>query len=249
MKLYELSEQYKNLKILKLDVCNHHEIDLVFEVISKSQDKTLDILINNAGYGLVGRLEDLPFEEIKQQFETNFFSSVAITQKFLPLLNNTKEGGLLINTSSVASFLGLPTMFAYSASKAALDSFSMSVACENSKEKLSVATIHPGPYKTSFSDSARRFGEIMENKNSFFETQTDFQEIADLIVKLIRLKSLNKLKTFSQWPIGKKPKSFSYFASTCQPAGLQTLSRRASNNADKNYTIERKLEGKGSSCC
>ncbi|MDX1919859.1 MAG: SDR family NAD(P)-dependent oxidoreductase [Candidatus Caenarcaniphilales bacterium] len=207
-KLHELSEKYKNLKILKLDVLNHQEIDSVFEEISKTQGKTLDVLINNVGYGLVGRLEDLPLEEIKQQFETNFFSSVAMTQKFLPLLNNIKDGGLIINISSIASFLGLPTMFAYSASKAAMDSFSMSVACENTKDKLSVATVHPGPYKTSFSDSAKRYGQIMESKNSFFQTQTDFQEVADLIVKLISLKSQGKLKTYSKWPIGKKTKVF-----------------------------------------
>ncbi len=202
-KLIELSHEFTNIKVLKLNVLDSLDINSAFERIS-ADNKKLDILINNVGYGLVGRFESLPLEEIHKQFETNFFSIVHLTQKMFPLLQSSTDGSLLINISSVASFVGLPSMMAYSASKAALDRFSMSIACENIENKLSVASIHPGPYKTSFRESSIKFGQIPEAKGDFFTSQNNLEEVSALIIKLINLKRQNKLKAYSEWPIGQK---------------------------------------------
>ncbi len=207
--LIELSNKFSNLKIIKLNVLDAADIDSAFEKIS-GDGKKLNILINNVGYGLVGRFESLPLEEIHKQFETNFFSIVHLTQKMFPLIKSSPDGGLIINVSSVASFLGLPSMMAYSASKAALDRFSMSIACENIQNKLSVASIHPGPYKTSFGESSIKFGESPDAKGDFFTSQNNLEEVSDLVLKLINLKKQNKLKAYSEWPIGKRTKLFHF---------------------------------------
>ena len=87
-------------------------------------------MINNAGYGLFGSLEDLSIEEIKAQFETNFFGVVRVTQQVLPIMRKQNSGGTIVNVSSVGGRIGLPVVSAYHSTKFALEGLSESISYE-----------------------------------------------------------------------------------------------------------------------
>ncbi len=197
--LKALKEQFNNLEILELDVLNTAHIDAIIDLMAVEK---IDVLINNAGYGLIGKIIDLESEALYKQFATNVFAPTELTRKLLPHFNSD---GLIINISSVASYLGLPSFGAYSASKAALNALSMSLAAENSALGLSVAVIEPGPYNTQFRESVRHLGDVsdyQQTRSKLFKTQENAAEVAELIYKLICLKQKNKLPAYSEIPIG-----------------------------------------------
>ncbi len=203
--LVSLSEKYANLEALELDVLNSVHIKRAAKLIDE-RDGKLTVLINNAGYGLLGRIEDLEADKIQHQFATNVFAPIAITQEFLPLLKKSPKGSLIINISSIASYLGLPSFGAYSATKAALNNISMALAAENAESGVSVAVIQPGPYKTKFRESTRESGDsnylAAKTKNNIFSTAEEPYEVACLVSDLIKRKLENKLPSFSEIPIG-----------------------------------------------
>ncbi len=205
--LMKLCEKYKNIEPLKLDVCNDEHIETAVKKI-QLEDGALGVLINNAGYGLMGPFADLEPSNLKKQFETNLFGNIELTRKMLPLLIPC---GLVINLSSVASFLGLPCFGAYSASKVALNTLSMSLAVENAEHNLSVAVIEPGPYSTGFRDSVKHVGETeayQKARSKLFKTQQNPEEVALLVSKLVEKKLNNKLGPYTEIPIGKNTNLF-----------------------------------------
>jgi short-subunit dehydrogenase len=198
--LLALKNRFKTLETLELDILNIDHIERVTEII-KNEGK-LNVLINNAGYGLMSNFGDLDAAELYKQFATNFFAPVELTRQLLPYL---KPNGLIINISSIASYLGLPSFGAYSASKAALNTLSMSLACENPDSNLSVAVIQPGPYSTHFRNSVHQLGETSSYgaiRSKLFKTQENPQEVARLVLELINKKKANKLGPYSEIPIG-----------------------------------------------
>jgi NAD(P)-dependent dehydrogenase (short-subunit alcohol dehydrogenase family) len=109
----------------------------------------VDVLVNNAGYGLVGAFEELSIEEIKQQFETNFYGAIRVTQAVLPVMR--KQGaGIIVNISSGAGRFGYPYGSAYVSSKFALEGLSESMAYEIEPYGLKVVLVEPGFVRTNF---------------------------------------------------------------------------------------------------
>ncbi len=99
------------LQVVQLDVNNDGSVkDAIVKIIKA--DQRIDVLINNAGYGLFGSVEDTSIEEIKAQFETNFFGVVRVTQQVLPLMRR-QNSGTIVNVSSVGGRIGLPALSAY----------------------------------------------------------------------------------------------------------------------------------------
>lgn len=151
----EVFEQERNkygskLVELNLDVTSKDEVQTVFES-AKNQFGSIDILINNAGYGLFGALEDLKEEEIRYQMEVNFFGTVNVTKTFLPLLRASK--GKVFNFSSVFGFMGFPLTSLYCASKYAVEGLTESLRGELAPHGVQVCLIEPGGYRTNFGNN------------------------------------------------------------------------------------------------
>lgn len=139
-------------KILEvtMDVTNKAEVASAVALI-ESKHGSVDILINNAGYGLFGALEDLEEEEIRYQMEVNFFGTVNVTKSFLPLLRKAK--GKIFNFSSVFGFMGFPLTGLYCASKYAVEGLTESLRGELAPHGVQVCLIEPGGYRTNFGNN------------------------------------------------------------------------------------------------
>jgi NAD(P)-dependent dehydrogenase (short-subunit alcohol dehydrogenase family) len=122
------------LKLVQLDVTDDKSVKTAVDKIASEQGR-INVLVNNAGYGLFGALEDLSIQEIKSQFETNFFGAVRVTQQVLPVMR--KSGvGTIVNVSSVGGRMGIPILSAYHGTKFALEGLSESMSYELSHLEL-----------------------------------------------------------------------------------------------------------------
>ena len=128
-KIIELKQKEKlPLEVLKLDVTDGKSVNDAIGKIENEQE-TIDILVNNAGYALVGPLEELSIQEFKEQFETNVFGVIRVTQSVLPIMRKQRSG-TIVNVSSIAGRIGFPLTPAYVSSKFALEGLSESIAYE-----------------------------------------------------------------------------------------------------------------------
>jgi NAD(P)-dependent dehydrogenase (short-subunit alcohol dehydrogenase family) len=140
------------LQVIQLDVIDDTSVkDAVDKVVE--ENKRIDVLVNNAGYGLLGALEDLSIEEIKAQFETNFFGVVRVTQQVLPIMRK-QNNGIIVNVSSVGGRIGLPGLSAYHATKFALEGLSESMSYELEPFGIRVVLIEPGVIRTNIMNSS-----------------------------------------------------------------------------------------------
>ena len=136
------------LKVLSMDVDND---DSVRNAIQKILDekKKIDILINNAGYGLFGALEEISIDEIKKQFETNLFGAMRTIKEILPTMRKQKNG-IIINVTSLAGVVGIPAECIYVSTKFALEGLSESISYELQPYGIKVILIEPGVINTNF---------------------------------------------------------------------------------------------------
>ena len=109
----------------------------------------LDVVVNNAGYGIVGAVEETPEAELRAQFETNFFGAVAVTRAALPTLR-AQRAGAIVNISSMGGQLSFAGFGAYSASKFALEGLSEALAAELAPFGVTVLIVEPGAFRTDF---------------------------------------------------------------------------------------------------
>lgn len=135
-------------KLLYLDVRDEKSIYKAVNYILEKENK-IDILINNAGFGIAGSIEDISTQEMIEQFDTNLFGVHRMCRAILPIMRQ-QGGGTIINVGSMASIFTIPFQSVYSASKAALDSFSEALRMECSKFGIKVCVVEPGDTKTSF---------------------------------------------------------------------------------------------------
>lgn len=146
------SEYQQNLLVLQLDVTDKKAS---FEAVSKAKSHfgAIDVLINNAGYGHFGAIEELEEQEIRAQFETNVLGLIWVTQAVIPIMREQKSGHI-IQVSSVLGVIALPTLGIYSASKFAVEGLTESLAAEVAGFGIKVTLVEPNGYETDFGVSS-----------------------------------------------------------------------------------------------
>ena len=152
-----------SLQVIQLDVNDDASIRNSIKRIERENER-IDVLINNAGYGLVGAFEDLSVEEIKSQFETNFFGVIRLTQQVLPIMRKQKSG-TIVNVSSGAGRIGFPGMSAYVSSKFALEGLSESMSYELEPFGIKVVIIEPGVIRTNFKKNSVMSEKSLDNSS------------------------------------------------------------------------------------
>ena len=162
--LAEVSTRGGEVRVIQLDVTDRQSIEAAIERIEQEQGR-LDVVVNNAGYGIGGFFEELSEAEIREQFDTNFFGAQAVTRAALPLLRRTaaqsEHRTKVINISSIQGLAPLPLMGAYCASKFALEGFSEGLHFELQPFGVDVVLVEPGAFKTAIFAENRRMASRM----------------------------------------------------------------------------------------
>ncbi|NNC50691.1 MAG: SDR family oxidoreductase [Flaviramulus sp.] len=142
-------DNYKESKfpILALDVKDVVSIKATINNVLSKENK-LDVLINNAGAGITGPIEEIPENEIKNNFETNFFGPINVIKAVLPQMRK-QHSGLIINITSIAGYMGLPYRGVYSASKGALELITESFRIELKDFNVKMTNVAPGDFSTN----------------------------------------------------------------------------------------------------
>ena len=158
LKVYELSRRAENAEPgvahLQADVTDEAQVDAAVAEIMRREGR-IDILINNAGFGISGAIEFTPTQEARRQFDVNFFGMVNMNRAVLPVMRQ-QGGGRIVNMSSVAAPIAIPFQAYYSASKAAVRTYSLALASEVRPFGIEVCVIMPGDIATGFTAARRK---------------------------------------------------------------------------------------------
>ncbi len=183
------------LEVIEIDVDKEETVKTAVNKIMKERSR-IDVLVNNAGYGLFGCLEDLSMDDLKAQFETNFFGVVRTLHAVIPIMRKQKSG-TIVNVSSVAGRIGFPVSPAYISSKFALEGLSESMRYELSPFGINTIIIEPGVIKTNFMSNMKKSmkpdsaykditNKVIIGISMMAEMGTPPQEVAKTIIKAIK---------------------------------------------------------------
>ncbi|NJD02488.1 MAG: SDR family oxidoreductase [Ruminiclostridium sp.] len=161
--LSEATKAGVHIEILQLDVTDEESIKNAVGLVLK-QEGQIDILVNNAGFGSGGFMEDYSMEEIRSQFETNFFGLVRVTKEVLPAMRE-KHSGYIVNISSIGGKIAFPVISIYNASKFAVEAVTESLRVELAPFGIKVTAIEPGSVKTNF-NNALQAADMSRNPSS-----------------------------------------------------------------------------------
>ena len=148
-------KELSNITVLELDVTDTAKIQKTISEILKFH--SVDVVLNNAGYGLIGPLEAFSETQIQTQVQTNLFGVINVTRAFIPYFRERKSG-TFINITSTFGLLGYPTCSIYSATKFAVDGFSESLAYELAQFGIKVKVVAPGGMQTDFAGRSMQGG-------------------------------------------------------------------------------------------
>ncbi|MFK8058682.1 MAG: SDR family oxidoreductase [Polaribacter sp.] len=151
-KVYGTSRNPKNtekfsFELIALDVLKVDTINLAIDFIIKKEGR-LDVLVNNAGMGITGPIEDTPTDEMRAVFNTNLFGAIDVMKAVLPKMRQQKSG-TIINVTSIAGYMGLPFRGLYSASKGALEIVTEATNMEVKSFGIHIVNVAPGDFATN----------------------------------------------------------------------------------------------------
>lgn len=182
--------------LLQMEVTNAISIQDFFQKVIQLEGK-IDVVINNAGIGITGPIEETPTEEIKKAFDTNLFGPIAVMKASLPQMRKQKSG-LIINITSIAGYMGLPYRGVYSASKSALEIITESIRMEVKGFGVNVVNVAPGDFATniasgryhapilSTSDYKIPYGNILKMMDEHVDSGSNPNEMAHAIYKIMQ---------------------------------------------------------------
>lgn len=181
--------------LVQLDVRDSNSIaSAAAEVIEKAG--RIDVLINNAGVGITGPLEEIPSEEIRNNFETNLFGPIEVMKKVLPQMR-TQKSGLIINITSIAGYMGLPYRSVYSSSKGALELITEALRMEVKSFGIHITNVAPGDFATNIAAGRYHapvlkgsayeitYGATLNEMNTHVDSGSNPNEMAEAIYKII----------------------------------------------------------------
>ena len=176
-KIDELKQKEKlPLDVLKLDVTDNKSVNEAIEKVANEQGR-IDVLVNNAGYTLIGPLEEVSIQEFKEQFETNVFGVIRVSQSVLPIMRKQRHG-TIVNISSIAGRIGFPLTPAYVSSKFALEGLSESMAYELEQFGIKVILIESGVIKTNF-DKNLKIGKNVSAASTTNDRNSPYADITE----------------------------------------------------------------------
>ena len=187
--------------LVALDVRNSDSIQKAVSKIIETSGR-LDIVINNAGVGITGPLEEIPTEEIRNNFEPNFLGPIEVMKAALPQMRK-QNSGLIINITSIAGYMGLPYRSVYSASKGALELITEALRMEVKSFGIEITNVAPGDFATNIAagryhaplikDSAyeKVYGDVLATMNDHVDAGSNPNEMAEAVYKIIQTKKPN----------------------------------------------------------
>ena len=193
------SKLLNGVHFLTLDVTQAETITSAVDEVLQREGK-LDVLINNAGKGITGPLEEIPEEELKAIFDTNYFGPVAVMKAVLPTMRQQRSG-LIINVTSIAGYMGLPYRSAYSATKGALALTTEALRMELKEFNVKLTSVAPGDFATNIaagryhapldktSDYAANYGKSLALMDEHVDSGEDPRVMGEAVYAIINAKN------------------------------------------------------------
>jgi len=205
-------EQLENIEIIELDVSNSDSIENTVASVVRKVEK-IDVLFNNAGYMIMGSLEDSTINEIREQVNTDLMGPIHLTKQSLPHMQSGTEPGLIINMSSVAGRIGFGLTTSYCTSKFGIEGFTEALRGELLTKNVNVALIEAGIVHTDFFNNVTRTTQSY-NSNYAKDTQ-NMENMLNVIKNKTNWTSPNTIaKTIVEEIIPKKGEKFRYIIGT-----------------------------------
>ncbi|MEA3239233.1 MAG: SDR family oxidoreductase [Candidatus Bipolaricaulota bacterium] len=184
------------LQMIAMDVNDDESVAATIERIVQAEGR-IDVLVNNAGFGIGGAVEDTSIEEAKALFETNFFGMLRVCRRALPVMRKVRHG-TIVNVSSLGGRIGLPYQGLYSATKFAVEGMSEALRMEVRQFGIRVIMIEPGDFRTGFTKNRRyvaaaqqdsvysgSFGRTIKVAEKDEQTGSSPEQISRLLVRIL----------------------------------------------------------------
>lgn len=183
------------IKLVALDVADVLSVEKAIETVANEAGR-IDVVINNAGAGITGPIEEIPNEEIKRNFETNLFGPINVIKAVLPQMRK-QNSGLIINITSIAGYMGLPYRGIYSASKGALELITEAFRMEIKDFKIHMTNVAPGDFATNIaagrfhapvvkgSPYEKTYGKVLKAIDEDVDSGDDPIMVSNMIYKII----------------------------------------------------------------
>lgn len=191
--------KFSDFELIQLEVADTASISDAINNLVTTEGR-IDILINNAGVGITGPVEETPDPEIKKAFETNFHGPINMVKAIIPHMRSRKSG-LIINITSIAGYMGLPYRGIYSATKGALELLTEALRMETKDYGIKITNLAPGDfatniaagrYHTPLNDSSpyyKTYGKTLTAMNDHVEGGEDPIKVAEMVLKIINTKN------------------------------------------------------------
>lgn len=182
-------------ELLPVDVCDPESIKAAVKMVMLKSGR-IDVVINNAGIGITGPLEEIPADQIRANFETNLFGPIEVIKAVLPQMR-VQKAGLIINITSIAGYMGLPYRSVYSASKGALELITEALRMEVKSFGIQITNIAPGDFATNIaagrfhapliegSPYQQPYGNTLKSINDHVDSGGDPGEMARAVFDII----------------------------------------------------------------
>jgi NAD(P)-dependent dehydrogenase (short-subunit alcohol dehydrogenase family) len=213
----EIANTEKNLPltVVQLDVNDDKSVkDAISQIVSEKG--RIDVLVNNAGYGLFSPIEDVTLGQVKEQFETNFFGAIRVMHAVMPIMRRQRSG-TIVNISSLAGRVGIPVFSAYAATKFALEGLSESIRYELKEWGINIVIIEPGVIKTNAfenlktadtrSRSESPYADLIERVSKGFEEMIDNSSSPPKLVAEAILNAITSKDPEIRYVVGEDAKS------------------------------------------